>query len=89
MVVFKKEFTIQSPRCTANEQQINQNILLIMCLSSTYISITFCKEFANEIPATLEVIQQRKMRCTEGTVRECIASNSSELFKCSPALSPL
>lgn len=62
MIVFKREFTIQSTRCTVNEQQINQNIFLIMCLSSTYISITFSKEFANEFPATLGLIQQRKMR---------------------------
>lgn len=87
MVVFKREFTIQSPRCTVNEQQINQNILLIMCLSSTYISITFSKEFPNEFPATLELIQQRKMRDAERTVWGCDASNSSELFKRSPSLS--
>lgn len=36
-----------------------------MCLSSTYISITFSKEFANEFPAMLGFIQQRKMRAIQ------------------------
>lgn len=55
-----------------NEQQITQNILLIMCLSSTYISITFSKDFANEFLVTLGLIQQQKMRDAQRELCEIV-----------------
>lgn len=71
-VVFKRELTLQPQRCIVNEQQINQNILLIMYFSSTYISITLAKNLLMSFLPQEDILNRKKMNGAQRELCESI-----------------